>query len=240
MQTKGLILVFLSLLLISRVYAAGSSTQTPAETQCQYDSDCNYQIQCPQAQSACSYSKICYQRFCKCQEDCGSGIKNLNAGQNAPKNDNCDSKSILKDRIQCRLEQRGIENINATDESCKVLANPKNCQSLYYKVASCYAQSGIQKDQCFKRVAGFTQGKASEEAKANNKEALKNYIIFLLYDLQEKVEDAYKESEISAENASNTIALIVEIKQSIFLNKAKEEIKPMIRELRDKMQELGI
>ncbi len=153
---------------------------------------------------------------------------------------NCDTQLTLNARIKCRLEQKGPDFLDTIDESCKVLKNPTNCKFLYSEVSSCYDLSGQQKDQCFKRTAGFTKIRAKNEASSNNKEPLRNYLIFLLYDLQEKIEDSYKESLITTEQASETISLIVQIKQKIFLNKTKSEIKPFIQELKAKMQELKI
>lgn len=153
----------------------------------------------------------------------------------------CESQSTLNARIKCRLEQRGISALNVTEESCRVLANPANCQSLYAKVASCYNLiSGQQKDQCFKRIAGFTSAKVKEEASANNKEALRNYLIFLLYDLQERVEKAYENNAITSEQTSETISLIVQIKQKILQNQTKSQVKPFIQELKAKVQELKL
>ncbi len=144
----------------------------------------------------------------------------------------CEGKSTRIERIQCRLEKRGIE-FDVTEESCRGLPNPNNCQSLYNKVASCYDMNGIQKDQCFKRVAGFLSGNVKDEASANNKGAIRNYIVFLLYDLQEKVEDVYNEGGISSEDAASLIDLIVETKQAVMLNETKETIKPLIDRLKN-------
>ena len=162
------------------------------------------------------------------------------AAANKSQADNCESQSTLNARIKCRLEKRGIEFLNVTEESCRVLANPANCQSLYAKVASCYDLNGQQKDQCFKRIAGFTKAKVKDEASANNKESLKNYLIFLLYNLQEKIEDAYEEGEITTEQTSESISLIIQIKQKILRNQTKSQIKPFIQELKAKMQELSL
>ena len=153
---------------------------------------------------------------------------------------NCEIQGNLTSRIRCRLEQRGIEGLNVTEESCRVLANPKNCMSLYAKVASCYKMDGVLKDQCFKRIAGFVGNKIRNQSSANNHEALRNYIIFLLYNLQEKVEKAYEDGNINETQTADTVALIVKIKQDILTGKTKADIKPEIQELRSKLEGLKI
>ncbi|MBI2632074.1 hypothetical protein HYW75_03660 [Candidatus Pacearchaeota archaeon] len=157
------------------------------------------------------------------------------------KSPNCEVQLTLNARIKCRLEQRGVSGLNITEESCRVLVNPANCQSLYAKVASCYELgSGKQKDRCFKHIAGFTSAKVMEQASANNKESLRNYLVFLLYDLQEKVENAYENGAITTEQASESISLIVQIKQKIFQNHTKSKIKPFFQELKAKLRGLNI
>lgn len=144
----------------------------------------------------------------------------------------CESFTTRIERIKCRLEKKGLE-ISSVEESCRSLANPSNCQSLYNKVNSCYDQNGIQKDQCFKRIAGFIgKGKLESEAKANNKGALRNYAVFLLYDLQERVEEANEQGKIDAQRSAQVIELIIQIKEKLFLDKPKEEIRPLIIQLK--------
>jgi len=154
-------------------------------------------------------------------------------------NMNCEVQSNVSSRIECRLEQRGVKSINVTEESCRVLANPANCRSLYAKVASCYNMTGMQKDQCFKRIAGFV-GQNIKNQSANNKEALRNYLIFLLYNLQEKVEESFENNRTNSTQASETISLIVEIKQDILLGKKKADIRPKLERLKTMIRELNI
>lgn len=159
------------------------------------------------------------------------------------KGQECSAQANLTTRIACRLEQRGIENLNITEESCKGVANPQSCQSLYARVYACYDSAGRQKDQCFKRVAGFIKPQISKQAlaeKNNRSESLRYYAVFLLYDLQQKVEEAYTNNLTTQEQASEIIALIVEAKQSILLNKPKSEIKQKIQELKEKLKEIRI
>jgi len=104
------------------------------------------------------------------------------------------------------------------------LTNPSNCRSLYAKVASCYDLNGQQKDQCFKRIAGFTKAKVTDEASANNKEAL----------------NKYEKGETTAEQTSESISLIVQIKQKILQNQTKSHIKPFMQELKAKLRELNL
>lgn len=143
----------------------------------------------------------------------------------------CASLSTPKERIRCRLTQR-TEGLNITEESCRALPNPANCQSLYARVASCYALQGTSKDQCFKRIASFGTTSVASEAAANNKAALRTYAVFLLYDLQEKVEEAHAAQRIGADDAATLIARIVELKQALLLNKPKADIQPLVQQLK--------
>lgn len=153
---------------------------------------------------------------------------------------NCNGFSLRVERIKCRLEQKGLDATVGYEESCRNLPDPQNCQSLYNKVASCYNFNGIQKDQCFKRVAGFLgKGNIKSEG-ANNKGALRNYAVFLLYDLQERVEKANEAGSINSQQAADIIDLIVQIKQQIFANKTKAEVKPLIEQLKLKWRDLGL
>ena len=246
MKKRLLIPIILTLVILSSilVFAAGSGGGTSPETsalapECSQDSECSTIICSQPKNSQCFSNPHCSGNKCICVQSCAFQEENrTNKPKEEPK-ENCEAYSNLSQRIQCRLEKRGLE-FNVTEESCRVLANPSNCQSLYNKVAACYDQSGFQKDECFKRIAGFTQAKVSEEAKANNKQALRNYIIFLLYDLQEKVEDSYEDNKINSTTASEVISIIIEVKQAIILNKTKEEIKPMLQQLKIKIQELKI
>ena len=154
---------------------------------------------------------------------------------------NCNGFSSRVERVKCRLEQKGLDATAGYEESCKNLPNPANCQSLYNKVNSCYTFNGVQKDQCFKRVAGFLgKGNLKNEAAANNKGALRNYVVFLLYDLQERVEKANDAGSLNSQQAAEVIDLIIQIKQQIFASKNKIEIKPLLDQLKVKWKDVGL
>lgn len=97
--------------------------------------------------------------------------------------------------------------------------------------------TGVQKDQCFKRVAGFAAATVRlEESKAS----IRNYIVFLLYDLQERVEKAYDSGKITSQDATDAISLIVEIKQDIMNGKPKTVLQPKIEGMKSKIRSLNL
>lgn len=152
----------------------------------------------------------------------------------------CENFNIRLERVKCRLEKKGLDT-SSVEESCRVLPNPSNCQALYNKVNSCYDLNGVQKDQCFKRIAGFIgKGNLENEAKANNKGALRNYVVFLLYDLQERVEEANEQGKLDTQKSAQIIDIIIQIKEKLFLDKSKNEIKPLLEQLKNIWKDAGL
>lgn len=148
----------------------------------------------------------------------------------------CEQKSSRKARIECRLQlQRNIslEGLNVTEESCRSVKNKSRCSLLYAQVHACYDMDGRQKDQCFKRVAGFAQNRISEE---KSPDAVRTYMVFLLYNLQEKVEVKSEAELITSAEAAVLIDLIVDIKQKIMNGASRTEIKTKLGELRTEWQ----
>ncbi len=151
----------------------------------------------------------------------------------------CEMSKNRRERIKCRLQYR-IENSNLTEESCRNVTDSQACRVLYNKVAACYYLNGVQKDQCFKRIAGFIKNKVSDEANSTNKTSIRNYIVFLLYDLQERAESAQQNGTITVDQAAEVIDLIVQIKQAVMTGQNKTQIRPMFQELKTKWRTLNI
>lgn len=145
----------------------------------------------------------------------------------------CDSRTALKERIKCRLQNRIETNYQERlHESCRNLntQSKENCRRLYQEIKSCYQETGTAKDRCFKIKTGFATSAVSGQG--TNKEAARNYLVTLLYDLEERVEEKQEAGIITAEQASDLIAKIVEIKEKILQNENGSEIRPLIRELK--------
>ena len=148
----------------------------------------------------------------------------------------CNELETRFERINCRLQKQSPE-LNTVEESCRVFSNPINCQNSYKKVLPCYDIKGTGKNKCFKTIA-FSNENAN--IKSQNKEQVRNYVVYLLYDVQEKIEDAHEERKISSQEAAVVIDLIIKIKQDLFIKKSKQEIKPQIEELKTRINNLNL
>ena len=150
-----------------------------------------------------------------------------------PEERSCEDRSSIKDRVQCRLEKKEEGTIH---ESCRVLERTDDCATLYRRVYSCYEKTGKEKDECFKQKARFTYKTVKKEAGVSS-ENVRNYLLFLLYDLEERVEEAYDEGKLTSEEAAELISDIVEIKQAILLGKSKSDVKSLLNPFKNKWKE---
>ncbi len=138
----------------------------------------------------------------------------------------CEEFEIVKERIRCRLIQ-GIEGgEGGVEEACRGLRTQGRCVAFYATVQTCYKLEGRAKDACFKRAAGLQKQALSEEDSKERKEKARQYIVALLYDLQERVEKAHEKGKINVDDASEIINRIVEIKKDILNGELKDKIKP--------------
>jgi hypothetical protein len=143
---------------------------------------------------------------------------------------NCETYSSLYDRIRCRLENRPAQAI--TPEACRVFQRADWCIQLYKDAAPCYTKEPREKGLCFRQIAQITGQNLSEQAKIN-RTALRIYSVLLLYDLQERAERAYEQERINSMQAAEIIASIEEVKQSIFLEKSRDEIIGKMQALKE-------
>ncbi|GEM_PF-4099973 len=143
----------------------------------------------------------------------------------APQPPNCEEFSLSKQRIECRLQYGQQEE--TVPEPCRVANDQKDACIKYYKDAlPCYELNGREKDRCFKEKSGITKSKGKLE--------LRYYILALLYDLEEKVEDAQKEGKLSVQTAAELIDDIVTIKIKVLTNKSKEDLLKSLNNLKQK------
>lgn len=155
-------------------------------------------------------------------------------------NKDCESFGTLRERVKCRLIQ-GEEfaparnDTNATEEACRVLnaTNKGRCAAFYASVRTCYKLDGRAKDACFKRASGLSlEKRLSEQSNEGRDERVRNYMVAVLYNLQERVERFHEMGKISDDEASALIEKIVLTKQTILSGKSKAEIRTMLQELK--------
>ncbi len=147
------------------------------------------------------------------------------------KTTSCEDKQTVKERVKCRLET-GAES--GTIEACKGLNN--ECVTLHKRAYSCYDKKGVDEDRCLKEKSRFTYKSVKKEASVNSIN-VRGYLVLLFYDLQQRVEEAYDNKRITAEDASELVSRIVEIKQDILTNKPKSIVKPAIDSFKLKWKE---
>src|SRR3989344_5027971 len=123
----------------------------------------------------------------------------------------CESFDGLRERIQCRLENGQAEE--TIPEPCRVVAKQELCTAYYRNAVSCYEKQGTAKDQCLKEKAGFVKKGVQEQIKQNNnKWSVELSMVGLLYNLEEKIEDAVDDEKLSAADGAKIIEDIVEVK----------------------------
>ncbi len=152
----------------------------------------------------------------------------------------CEGVENRTERIECKLKIRDKEEYEEeterVPEACKKLQNKEDCKKLHKAVRLCYELEGRAKDKCFKRVAGFINSNLNEERSDRAGKARK-YIIFLLYDLQEKIEKSVEEEKLNETIGANLIEQITSLKEDILTNKTRQEIKPKIIEFKKSFKE---
>ena len=147
----------------------------------------------------------------------------------------CSDGETLKQRIKCRLENKDValkEVYNSIEEACNDDKYKDRCQKLYKNSEKCYNQeTAIEKKRCFLKESGINfNAKGTFRAAPN--EAKRNYVVLLLYDLQERIEKLEENEKITSEQASSLIEKIVEIKRMILAESPRSEIVVKINEFK--------
>lgn len=152
----------------------------------------------------------------------------------SPPESNCNELSNLEERIKCRLENSAPAP--QTPEACRTLEEPtkQECVSFYSSVAECYSLSRTEKDLCFRKKSGLSE----TSIRTANSKAIRNYIVALLYDLQERIELAEEQNSISTEEASEAITMIVTTKEKVLQKASKDEVKQEIELIKQKWNSL--
>jgi hypothetical protein len=162
----------------------------------------------------------------------------------------CDSLKDREERIKCRLikareykQEKREADYESTElpESCMRLAEKtgnkvttkEECRRLYNSLQPCYSMSGIEKPRCFREKAGLS----GAALKSGEPEKVRHYIVALLYDIQERIEEQNEKGTITDDKAAEIIDLILEIKENLMNGETREIIKPKMQQLKSLLQE---
>lgn len=151
---------------------------------------------------------------------------------------NCEELGSVSGRINCRFENK--DNLEyaeeeVEDEACRNHVKTQECIELYANSASCYEMTGIAKQRCFIQKAGLSENQDLRTASSKGK---RNYIVLLLYEIQERIEDKHENGVLSTSDAANLVSTIVEIKKDIILGISQSVIKPKIQSFKTKYFEI--
>lgn len=170
-------------------------------------------------------------------------IRKTNEGDRMKLREACDAKTTRADRIKCRLQymrdhKEDFVSQDKYPEVCRNLVEKEKCRSLYERSHNCYEKKGIEKNKCFKKIVGFARAKLKDEDPAQQNTLSRDYVVLLLYDLQEKIEQGIENEKIDVDKGSAVVDKITEIKEAILAGKKKEEIKPMFHDLRNLIKDM--
>lgn len=157
---------------------------------------------------------------------------------------NCDDAitlTTMRARIHCRIQNRAtyVAPVDSVPEACRDLRTTEEnsedpqgrCVSYYRLITPCYdADSPQSKRACLMRVAGISTRLADESE--DRAEKARNYIVAVLYNLEERLEEMNEAGTITDDVAADGIAKIVEIKRMILEGKTRTEIMPKMQEFK--------
>jgi hypothetical protein len=147
----------------------------------------------------------------------------------------CEDKATLRERIKCRFENPSAtykEAYDTVEEACRDDRYRTKCQALYQRAATCYSQSDYAvKKECFLKESGININTGGT-FRASPDESKRNYVILLLYELQERIEGIQEEGKITVDQATSLVTKIVEIKKMILAKEARASIAVKINEFK--------
>ena len=153
----------------------------------------------------------------------------------------CESSDLaaVKDRIKCRFENKQAaanEAASVVEESCRGHAKTEECKQLYQKSRTCYDFANpVAKKRCFLEKSGVSINQGGT-FRAAPSEVKKNYVILLLYNLQESIEKMQEQGTLTTEQAADLVTKIIEIKKDILNGKSRAEIVPKIQQFKQAYQ----
>ena len=150
----------------------------------------------------------------------------------------CESKITVAERIKCRFNNKEILNQGrdylpeAVEEACRGHARAEECKQLYRQSKECYEiDSAREKKRCFLEKSGVNIN-AGGTFRAAPDDSKRNYVVLLLYELQERIENMETVGTITSDEATDLVTQIVEIKKLIIEGKPRSEIIPKIQEFK--------
>jgi len=153
----------------------------------------------------------------------------------------CEDKTDLRERIKCRLENKNIakqEAYDSVEEACRGHNKTEACTRLYKNSAYCYEQeNSTAKKRCFLKESGININAGGTFRAAPN-DAKRNYVVLLLYELQERLEKMETNGIITSDQASSLIAKIVEIKRMTLAGEKRADIIVKINEFKKEYREV--
>ncbi|MAH06935.1 hypothetical protein CMI38_01645 [Candidatus Pacearchaeota archaeon] len=158
----------------------------------------------------------------------------------------CEDPGNRRDRIKCRLDyvkenkKDYVAPKDSVPEACRNLENNERegCRVIYKKADQCYGKDGKGKNKCFKRVANFANAELKDEKPNVRDGKAREYVVLLLYDIQEKIEHAIENGRVESGKGAEIIDTIVVIKELILKGEKKEVVKPLMRDLRVMLQSI--
>ena len=144
---------------------------------------------------------------------------------------NCNEKVSVRERVSCRIAARPAGqdvDLRTYEETCRNLADKEGCLRLHRSASPCYDVASIDKALCLRRNAGLGTGQLNRFDAPDRR----RYAALLMYELQERVEDAEEDGRMTADQAANLIAQIVDIKEALLNNTPVADVKVMMAEFK--------
>jgi len=149
-----------------------------------------------------------------------------------PARTTCENIDILRERIKCRFQYKAVARAEASqvvEEACRGRASEQACIALYDRSAMCYElTNAVAKKRCFLEKSGININ-AGGTFRAAPDDTKRNYVVLLLYELQERIENMEETGTLTSDEAAGLVAQIVEIKKLIIEGKPRSEIVPKIQ-----------
>ena len=175
-------------------------------------------------------------RSCDCGENkCWNGASCELATANNPSQVSCETPNTLRERIKCRFQNKAVARAESSiviEEACRGQARAEECKQLYRQSKECYEiESAREKKRCFLEKSGVNIN-AGGTFRAAPDDTKRNYVVLLLYELQERIEEMEETGTLTSDEATDLVTQIVEIKKLILEGKPRSEIVPKIQQFK--------
>ncbi|MEK6847336.1 MAG: hypothetical protein AABY16_04160 [Nanoarchaeota archaeon] len=147
----------------------------------------------------------------------------------------CENFNTVRERVSCRFQNSVVaraESATVIEEACRGHARQAACTALYRRSSECYdVSSPREKKRCFLEKSGININ-AGGTFRAAPDTQKREYVVLLLYELQERIESMEERGALSADQAAHLVTKIVEIKKLILEDKPRSEIVPKIQQFK--------